>query len=293
MEHLHESTQKIIHHPSKERISYIMERRWIGYPKAIEIHKRMNELIDYPSSERPTNLLVVGDTGNGKTRLAKQFFYLNRPKILPDDINLEAKVIYMLAPTHPDERRFYNNLLTALNAPFKLTDNVDKKQFQAFSILRRIGTKMIIIDEIHNIMVGTTSKQRGFLTILRNLSNELQMVLVAVGIKEAFNAINADNQLSNRFERAILPRWKKGKDLDRLLASFEALIPLKKESNLADEVLSNLILSLSEGTIGEISKIIDLAAIEAINSGTECITPRIIKKLNYTPPSERKIFPKS
>ena len=50
----------------------------------------------------------------------------------------------------------------------------------------------------------------------------------------------------------------------RLLTSFEALLPLKKPSNLVEDRIAMKILSLSEGTIGEISTILKKSAIQAI-----------------------------
>ena len=58
--------------------------------------------------------------------------------------------------------------------------------------------KFFIIDEIHNILAGSTHKQREFLNILRFLGNELQLPIVGVGIKDAYLAIRSDDQLENR-----------------------------------------------------------------------------------------------
>lgn len=55
-----------------------------------------------------------------------------------------------------------------------------------------------------------------------------------------------------------------GEEYLRLLTSFEALLPLKKPSNLVEDRIAMKILSLSEGTIGEISTILKKSAIQAI-----------------------------
>jgi hypothetical protein len=48
------------------------------------------------------------------------------------------------------------------------------------------------------------------------------------------------------------------------------------------------ILSLSEGTIGEISALLCLAAITAIESGAERITIASLARSGYVAPSERR-----
>jgi hypothetical protein len=51
---------------------------------------------------------------------------------------------------------------------------------------------------------------------------------VAVGTRDAFNAIQTDPQLTNRFEPELLRRWTMTDDYLRLLASFEIAFPLAR-----------------------------------------------------------------
>jgi hypothetical protein len=63
---------------------------------------------------------------------------------------------------------------------------------------------------------------------------------------------------------------------------------LQNPSNLADEQLSKRLLALSEGTIGELSTLLNRAAAEAIRSGREQIGLETLSKTDYVPPSERR-----
>ena len=47
---------------------------------------------------------------------------------------------------------------------------------------------------------------------------------------------------------------------------------------------------MSDGLIGEISKIIELSAILAIETKVEMITPNILNSIDYTSPDKRKRF---
>jgi hypothetical protein len=84
------------------------------------------------------------------------------------------------------------------------------------------------------------------------LSNELQIPIVVAGTHDAFNAIQTDPQLANRFEPAPLPRWTMNEDYLRLLASFEVGLGLEQPSHLIEPALATKILVLTGGTIGEI-----------------------------------------
>jgi type II secretory pathway predicted ATPase ExeA len=290
MEHLNESAKAILLLDENKRITDIISNKWIGYPRAKEILNKMEDLLEYPSILRMPNLLLVGDTNNGKTVLVHRFYVSHRPIVNISDSRLVAKVIYMQAPPQPDERKFYNALLEKLQVPYNLSDKIEKKQQQVFSVLKKIGAKMLIIDEIHHVLAGSSAKQRAFLNVIKYLANELQIVIVAVGIRDAFNAINSDSQLANRFEPKLLPKWKMNEEFLRLLASYECMLPLKKPSNLIDTDLALKILSASEGTIGEISKLLSLASIEAIKSKKEFIDKSIIEKVDYISPSDRRKF---
>ena len=141
----------------------------------------------------------------------------------------------MQAPPMPDENRFYNAILELLFALYKSADWPDNKQFQVIKLLKAVGLKMLIIDEIHHTLAGVMTKQRAFLNVIKYLGNELQIPIVGVGTQDAFRAIQADLQLSNRFDRVILPRWSNNDEFLNLLCTFEMAIPLKNPSNFAEE----------------------------------------------------------
>ncbi len=179
-------------------------------------------------------------------------------------------------------------MLNKLNAPFKINEKPTKKLFQVLRILEQTDTRMLVIDEIHNIIAGTLSRQRAFLNVIKNLCNDLEVSLVGVGTEDAFNAINTDPQLANRFEPMMLPRWSMNSDYLRLLTSFERTLPLKLPSRLTERPLAEQILVMSEGIIGEISSVLSRTAIEAIGNKQERITLKTLKSIKWVQPSERQ-----
>ena len=66
------------------------------------------------------------------------------------------------------------------------------------------------------------------------------------------------------------------------------ILPLKKPSQLLDAEVRSMLLSKSEGSIGEIMTILTRAASEAIISGKEFIDLEILGKTKYNSPSERR-----
>lgn len=289
--HLNDSSTKMLVLPTDKRIERIRSTRWIGYPKAKAVLAKLEDLLTYPMSHRMPNLLIVGDTNNGKTMLVKRFCEAH-----PADDNLKGDavivpVLYIQAPPIPDEGRFYNTILDSLFAPYRPADRVNSKQFQTMKLLRAVGTRMLVIDEIHQILAGSLNKQRAFLNVIKYIGNELQIPIVGVGIKDAYRAIQTDPQLANRFEPIELPRWDLDNDYRRLLVSFERMLPLEKPSNMQEKSLAAQIYSMAEGYIGETSSLLTKAAVEAVRSGSERIDRSLLNKLDWLSPSNRKFRP--
>ena len=79
-----------------------------------------------------------------------------------------------------------------------------------FRLLRELGTRMLMIDEINSILVGSARQQRQFLQLLRFLSNELQVTIVCAGVPEARFALLSDPQLRSRVADVALEPWTSG-----------------------------------------------------------------------------------
>ncbi|RTZ50405.1 AAA family ATPase [Chryseobacterium arthrosphaerae] len=289
MMHLHNKTQELVNTlTDDERIKSVKKPKWIGYTQAKKIHKKLEDLRDYPTNLRMPNLLLIGDSNNGKTALLNKFTATNPSFIIEETQELMLPALMVQAPPEPDEKRFYNIILENLYAPYKSSEKIEMRQQRTIHLLKKLNVKILIIDEIHHLLAGTISKQRLFLNVLKYISNELQISLVCSGTREAFNAIQTDPQLANRFEPKVLPKWNNDEEYLRLLASFERILPLKNPSHLIENSLCSLILSKSEGLLGGISKILELSTILAIETGIEKISKNIIENIDYTPPSERK-----
>lgn len=286
--HLNEAVWPVMDLPTKQRIESLRKDLWIGYPVAMSILDRLESLLAHPRVLRMPNLLIVGDTNNGKSRIVERF-RTRHPAVDTDDgESIHAPVLVVQAPPVPDEGRLYGAILLALFAPFSHRDRAEKKLIQIVKLLTRLETKVLIIDEVHNILAGNGMKIRGVLNAIKNLGNELKISIVGAGTQDAYRAIQTDPQLSNRFEPAPLPRWNLDDDFMRLLASFERVIPLAQPSVLTERSLAIKIHSLSEGLLGEVSSLLRKAAEAAILDGSEKISKKLLDSVSFVPPSKRR-----
>lgn len=288
VDHLNAAARAALSLPLEARIDRIRSPRWIGYTRAKQVLAKLEDLFTHPKTHRMPGLLIVGETNAGKTMLANRFLQLHPADDNPDDEAASVPVLVIQAPPGPDESRLYDAILETLFAPYTPRERAAKKQIQVLRILKQTNVRLLIIDEVHNLITGPVNKQRLFLNVLKYLSNDLQIPLVGLGTKDALRAIQADPQLANRFEPVALPRWRLDRDFLMLLASFGQALPLRKRSPLTEERLARQLLTLSEGNLGELSTLLNAAAICAARTGIERIDDKVLAMLDWVVPSERR-----
>lgn len=288
--HLHAAVQPLADEGTEARVRRIRTDRWIAYARANAALAAMEDLLSFPKRMRMPNLLLVGPTNNGKTMIVEKFRRAHPPLSAADTTDGVAMlpVLRVQMPPGPDESRLFGAILEGLGVPFGPRDRVAAKQDMTVRMMRATNTRLLVIDELHNLLSGTTLQQRRLLNLLRWLGNELQIPLVGVGTAEALRAIRSDDQLVNRFSPFALPPWEDDEEYRRLLATLEAVLPLRKASHLDDPVMASRILTAAEGVLGEIIAVVVQAAVLAVESGTERITAKMIDGADFIRPSERR-----
>jgi hypothetical protein len=287
LSHLHAAAQQVARLPAGERLRYVRADRWIGYTRATEALNQLETLFTWPSRQRMPNLLLLGPTNNGKSMIIEKF-RRSHPVVSHQDRE-EIPVLVVQMPSEPSVGRFYTTLLAATGAPMRARQYrlADLEQL-VLRLLRAAGVRMLVIDELHNVLGGRGDRRREFLNLIRFLGNELRIPLVGVGTREAYLAIRSDDQLENRFAPFTLPRWEAGAGSCSLLASFAASFPLRQASRIAITEMATYLLTRSEGTIGELARLLTDAAVAAIESGEEAINQRTLLLAPYAGPSERR-----
>jgi hypothetical protein len=286
-DHVADHVRPVLAATDDERIEYAKRDKWIPYPRAIKILGLMSDLLTRPRSHRMPNLLIVGESNNGKSMILERFRELHPVVENAAGTGNIMPVVRIQLPPVPDEGRFYGKILDAVRVPYRTGDSVTEKERVVLRMIERLEVKLLLIDEIHHALAGSALKQRHFLNVLKHLSNESRVAMVGAGTEAAFHATQSDEQLGNRFPPALLPRWQTGEEWDRLVLSFTRRLPLRQPSALQDKLTERL-REMSEGKIGELHTLLGMAAEQAIRSGRERIELKTLQNLNWVPPSERR-----
>jgi Bacterial TniB protein len=261
LSHLHAPYRAYALLSASERIQWIRQDRWIHYSRAEQVLNRLSDLLTYPPRDRMPCLLLFGPTGSsfddvtGRTRLP---------------------IVAVQMPPAPSERDLYEELLVSMGAVLPAHQGVTTLRQRTRITARQLEVRMLVIDEIHSILAGTFREQRIVLNAIRFLANDLRIPLVCVGTHEAKQALMTDQQLADRFEAWELPPWQDDPALLQLLASFAAILPLRRASELRDPKIRNRVLVLTEGVTVRICRLLEAAAIQAIEKEHELINLQML-----------------
>lgn len=289
MAHLRPEACELALLPAAERFARLPTNRWIGYTRATEAITLLERLLaSEPGRVRPRNLLIVGPTNNGKTAIAARFARDHQQRSSEDGEHEIFPLLTVQMPPAPTVSRLYAAILAGLGVPSGLHPRWPDREGAALNLLRRVECRMLVIDELHNLLAASIPRQHELLNLLRYLGNELRIPLACLGTREAYLAIRTDHQLENRFEPFLLPAWEDGAEFGRLLASFEAVLPLREPSGLGLPAIRAVILRRSEGTIGEVAALLAAATETALLASQERIDATALEAAKYHPPSVRR-----
>ena len=279
--HLSAEARAVAELDDDRRLAHLAEDHWIDYPRAHQALEDLERLLRCPERTRMPGLLLHGESNIGKSMIIQKFLRAHPAREFNTDTGLQqVDVLAVEMPPAPQERRLYGQLLMALNAPYRPGDRLACVEFTALTQLRKVAPRMIVVDEVHNLLAGSAHEQRASLNLLKFLSNQLRCAIVVLGTRDALAAIQTDAQSASRFPGFELARWQENEDFRRFLAGFERQLPLKQASRITgSRAMVSAIMSATGGITGHISELLSRAAEAAIRSKKECITPELLQSV--------------
>ncbi|MGE8065024.1 TniB family NTP-binding protein [Pseudomonas sp. NPDC089569] len=282
LEHIAPSHRKTALLDDKQRIVSIYTDRWINYPEVNSIRSVVRAVYEMPRNIQAQCILVSGHSGMGKTSLFTR---------IESDIETLRKrdqshggCISFSMPADPTFSGFEDIVGEVLGVPIgKIRNGVIPKTFSRLAHLRNL--RMIVIDEVHNLLNASRMDQRKSLALLRAISGPpLSLSIVALGIDDAEFAIRGDDQLDRRFQIYNLPHWKEDEKFRSFLAAYESILPLRRPSELSRKDKVKSLLGSSGGITGNIVKRITRGAVWAILDRKEAIDLECLEKAADIPP---------
>lgn len=269
------------------RIERIRAALWVPYPEAMEAIEIMTRLLHAPNETRPENFALIGDPSFGKSYLLEQFVKTQRPKEDPfAEEDPGVPVVHIEMPESPEPSAMLREILSKVGAPFSYRLPLDDLMRKIEVLTQSLRIRVFVIDELNKGIQGSYRQQRILLNVARGLSNRTKRPLIVAGTEDVDSFLRNDTQLDERFIRRRLRQWKEDPDTQRLLKGFEKELNLGNPSRLASPEMTAHILGLTRGKLGRISRLIVLAAEEAILSGKESIDADLLSRMAKNLPGD-------
>lgn len=270
--------RQLLDAPDEIRINHIYKTSFFEPARVKAILEQMEDLMTRPKVYRPPNLLIIGATDSGKTEILQKFRRLHPASARPDGDAIHVPTFYLQAPPGPFEEILLNKALLQLGIIPRNSMTSAAKIPCLVDALEKVETRVLMIDEVHQMLAGASKKTSYIMNLIKYISNESQISLVLAGTAAARQALSTDEELIGRFPERPLPPLENDAPYKKLLALFEATLPLRCPSNLYRSDLAALIYGESERQIGGTATMIRECAVQAIRSKAEAITEDILKK---------------
>lgn len=174
---------------------------YLAFPPYVAAFAEMEFLLSqYRETGVPQNLIVVGETGTGKTTLCKAFIKKYPRFTLPEcDV---LPILYVCAPAVATVAALAESILQQLGDPgFKL-GSISAKTKRIVTLMRGMKVLMLLIDEAQH-MHDRGQKFSRYLVgdWLKTLIDDTQVPTVLLGLPRTENLLQINEQLRRRFSR--------------------------------------------------------------------------------------------
>src|SRR5665213_37229 len=250
--------------------------RWVSYPRAERILSRLGDLMYLPARVRMQNVLIHGNSGAGKSMIIEKF--IRSHSIEVDREDAARPIVSMQMPPLPTLRSFFSELLRSLDCTVIIGSRISELEHDTVRQLKKARPRLLAIDEIHHLLACTPREQRAALNLLKFLSNELRVSIVALGTSEALHVMRTDPQIASRFQSCALPSWTANDDLRSFLAGFLQQLDVDGSGIVNDRIAIDYILDLTSGVTGRIVELVRLSARCAVRRDSRTVTIDLLQE---------------
>jgi hypothetical protein len=183
-------------------------------------------------------------------------------------------VVYITAPPAATPKMIAIEFARFLGLPVTRRANITDVLESVCAVCLRAATTTILVDEIHNVNLGTRHGAEASDT-LKYFAERLPATFVYAGINvERAGLLNGNRgeQIAGRFSMIRTGAFGRGQQWQALIAALEDSLRLHHHSPDTLVELADYLHNRSNGMIGSLLRLIRAAAVQAVLDGSETIT---------------------
>lgn len=192
--------------PLDARAARMLSDRFVMHERLQPIFALADFMIGRPPQLRAGGLIISANPGSGKTMVCEAI--LRRyPEVQPTTTTSASRPVIVISMSEAREaNQLHLEILHALGCPNPHRYTGNQRRDLVHKLAKECGLRLIVIDEIQDILIGSLRQQQLALVALKALMNRLKVSIIAVGTPDARHAMGANMHLRARFEDATLPR---------------------------------------------------------------------------------------
>jgi hypothetical protein len=231
---------------------------WIDFEEARHAVETLVELAHDEPDERPPCVLLVGQSGMGKTsilREAQRRIALDFPE--PENWG-DARHEPMLRTVIPSGSTALKINLTLLwKQGWPITGKTHRiADLKVVELLRRQRTRLVGIDNVHAILTASGRARRDTLDAFRFLMSEGNVPMVVAGLDVTADIFSEDVELAYRSIIVRLSPWLPGEPSQRLIRVLGRGMNLIEPERLADAEIAEFLWRQSLGVTGNFKRLL-------------------------------------
>ncbi|HUN37583.1 MAG TPA: ATP-binding protein [Trebonia sp.] len=281
----------------EERLDYHTRLGVVGTSvlrQAVTTGRRLTLLNRHAISAR-RGLILSGAAGTGKTTAITQ---LGKTHEATDRARHPGReripVIYVTVPPAATPRMLAMEFARFLGLPVVARANMTDIIEAVCGVAIDTSATMVLVDEIHNMQLATRSGAEVSDT-LKYLSERIPATFVYAGIdlerQGLFSGIRG-SQIAGRFTLIPALPFPPAGEWQGLVAALEQALRLRRHQAGTLAGLGRYLHQRTGGMIGSLSHLIRGAAIEAIQSGTEQVTRKLLDTIDIDHAAQQQPAPR-
>lgn len=283
--HLNQLAQAAMAMPIPQRSDWTCRDRFIVHEQIHAIFQITDMLVNSQGRVRARGLVVSGVGGSGKTMIANAVLRRYPEQDGTESTNAVQPVVRITMTNAREASKIFSRTLRALGCPHIASYTNDEREELVIELLRIAGARMLIIDEIQDLLKRSARQMENAFEGIKYLMNEAGIAVLALGTEHAQQAMMREEHLVTRFRSIKLPLWRAGPLLANFLDELESCLPLPDRSRLSTPGIQRLLVKTSKGRLDLIVERVVFAAALAIEEDVGRIDERFLERAEFEIPA--------